>query len=309
MLNSLAVDFRPISIGIMKNVIKNIYIAQRNNAYLTTEKLASILHKSLKSIKNGIVMLKNLKLLAQNDYLKLNNDVFRDINNNKSITELILNKIIIFPLFSEYLFLLRIGKDDLEAANFLKVTYSINWQVSTIKSTFNGWIRYFKIKVEEEDLKSDIIVKTLKNTKDKVSALLLIRKIYGGVFNDIPEVLIKDLIEGIIVAATKPEDSLTDTGRALENFLRIKFKETNLRNCNGIGQISFELKRKKLISNKHHNILMGLNSLRIIGDAHGIDKEENRSWSIDKKSALLYCAQVLRFIKSVNSYCDNILSY
>ena len=103
---------------------------------------------------------------------------------------------------------------------------------------------------------------------------------------------------------------MTDTGRALENYLRLKFYDKiTLKKCNGIAQISQKLRQNRLINSKHNNILLALGSIRTIGDAHGIDKEEMKKWEISKDTAMIYNTLTIKAIKSLETYKKGLLSF
>lgn len=299
---------RYATIDLLKKIIDNIFIAQRYKRHLSTEEMSVALGMSKKYIHNGMFMLKRLKIVNEKNGLK--EEIFNKLNNDYSPENLILDKIVIFPLFNEYLYLIKLKREDIEAARILKSIFKLNNNENVIKSTFNGWIKYFKIEIETRKSKSDLSLIVNKKIKNKISAISYIRKIYNDNLKEIPESIIESLIEGIINANLKPDNSLTDTGRGLEDFLRLKFgMHISLKDCSGIGQISNKLMKNKLITSKHHHILLGLSSLRSIGDAHGLDKNEDKIWEISKQSALVYSAQVIKFIRSINYYMKGFLSY
>ncbi|MFW9873247.1 MAG: hypothetical protein ACFFG0_09110 [Candidatus Thorarchaeota archaeon] len=308
MEKSNGIDIRPASISLMRDIVNTIFLAQRNDVVLSYEKLALILQKGIQSIKNGLFMLRKLNIL-QDLSLNIKKKLYEKLDNQLLIEELIFNKIIIFPLFSEYIYLLGSKKQDIEATLFLKHEYSLGLSAKAIKSTMNGWIKFYRInlKIKAESYFLEDQEKSLEN---KVSAGILVRDLYGDTIEKIPEKVFLDLVEGINTADSKPKNSLTDTGRALEDFLRIKFDPIiSLDRCNGIGQISNKLISKNLITPKHHSILKALSSIRAIGNAHGIDKKEMKSWHISKQSALIFSAQVIKTIRSLNCYVEGFLSF
>lgn len=308
MQKSIRLDIRPASISLMSDIVNNMFLAQRNDIVLSYEKLAIVLRKSIQSIKNGVFMLRKLKIL-RDTILKIKKELYYELDNHLLIEELIFNKIIIFPLFNEFIYLLGSKKQDIEAAIFLKHEYCIGMSAKTIKSTLNGWIKFYRINLEVQ-AESHFLEDQEKSLENKVSAGYMVRDLYGDAIEKIPEKVFLDLVEGIVVAHSKPKNSLTDTGRALEDFLRIKFDPSiSLDRCNGIGQISNKLISNKLITSKHHNILIALSSIRSIGNAHGIDKKEKKTWEISKQSALIFSAQTIKIIRSINCFIEGFLSF
>jgi len=308
MEKSNRIDIRSASISLMSDIVNNIFLAQRNDVVLSYEKLAIILRKGIQSIKNGVFMLRKLNIL-HDLRLKIKNELYNKLDNHLSVKELIFNKIIIFPLFNEYIYLLSSKKQDIEAALFLKHEYCLGLSTKAIKSTMNGWIKFYRINLKLQ-AESHFLENQEKFIENKLCAGTLVRDLYGDNIEEIPENVFLDLVEGIDMADSKPKNSLTDTGRALEDFLRIKFDPIiSLDKCNGIGQISNKLISNNLITSKHHNILLALSSIRAIGDAHGIDKKEKKPWNISKQSALIFSAQVIKTIRSLYCYVEGLLSF
>ena len=300
--------FRAASIPLMKSIIDNIFHAQRNECSLSIAKLALITEKSEKSINNGIFLLKKLKIINREPNFHIHAEIFNKLNCDYSIDKLIFDKIIIYPLFNEYIFLLKTERSDIEAALFLKHTFNLKMSEKVIKSTFNGWLRYYKMNIDLEPY--NIPITSRKDMIDEATTILYIRKEFNENLSRIPNIVIGDLIEGAVNTNKNPDNSLTDTGRALENYLRLNYKNIiNLKDCNGISQISNKLRKNKLISGKHNNIIMALGSIRSIGDSHGLDKEENKKWEVSKGSALLFNSLVIKIIRSIEDYDTGFLAF
>jgi hypothetical protein len=115
--------------------------------------------------------------------------------------------------------------------------------------------------------------------------------------------VVDDLVEAILSHRSDPRKSLNDTGRALEDFLRLNFaSDLDLSNCNGIGQISNELQRHALSTSKHNAIVLALGQIRSMGDAHGADKVHGTRWVITDKTALSYVLMVVGIISSLMEF-------
>ena len=178
----------------------------------------------------------------------------------------------------------------------------------TIKSAFKSWINHFQIVFNNLNTKFNIKIEKTDLTND-IDVILFIRKEFDENLSQIPESVINGLKEGITNSKMRPEDSLTDTGRALEDFLRISFNSIDMKDCSGLTQISNKLRNNRVISAKHNNILSGLGAIRSMGDAHGLDKDENKSWSINTDTALIYSSFVIKSIKSILDYKNGKLLY
>ncbi len=298
---------KPASIPLMVKLIQYIYFFQRNNQDPCENDLVATLNLSIKSIKNGIYMLRQIKVLKKDEKIALIDEIFSKVDENYTITRILFDKISIFPFFNEYLFLLSKKISDLDAAAILKKVFNIQISPSTIKSTFNGWMNFFKINVNEYDIKDDV------NELDLISniaPILRIRAIYNRNLGDVPELVLIDLCEGVSHAKIDSKTALTDTGRALENFLRIKYdSKVDLSKCNGIGQIANCLRSKRIINSKICNVLISLGSIRSIGNSHGLDKEDKKLWEVSEESAIIYNYLTVKTIKSLVNYENGMLTF
>ena len=150
----------------------------------------------------------------------------------------------------------------------------------------------------------------LKTIEEESQAIITVRRVYNKDLKSLPDIVIHDLIEALTQADVDPSNSLTDTGRALENYLRIKFSSLmDLSNCNGISQIADKIRQLKKINSKHINIIKAIGSLRTMGDSHGLDKIDGKNWEISKEGALISCYLAIKTISSIESYLNNNLSF
>ena len=297
---------KPASIFLMKKLLDLIYISERNRRNLTYNGIADILNLSLKSVKNGIFMLKTLKILKNCINPILFSNIFNKLDKNYKVESLLFDKLKIFPLFNEYLNFINEGKTDYDAANLIKHLFNVNLSVESIKSTFNGWIKYFKLfdVLKKKEMQPKILF------RKEINVILHIRRLFNDMICNIPTLVLNDLSEGIIQASIDPKNSLTDTGRALENYLRLTNSNSEeLEKCNGIGQIANILRKKRVVNPKINNLLLALGSLRSIGDSHGLDKKENKIWEISEESALIYNFLTIKTIKSLENYKVGRLSF
>ncbi len=295
------------SIPLMEKLIQYIYFFQRNNQDPCENDLVATLKLSIKSIKNGLYMLRQIKILKKDERVALSDEIFKKVDENYAIVRILFDKIMILPVFNEYLFLLSKKILDLEAAAILKKVFNIQISPNTIKSTFNGWMNVFKINVNEYNIKDNV------NELDLISniaPILRIRAIYNKNLGDIPELVLLDLCEGFSHAKIDSKTALTDIGRALENFLRITYDgKVDLSKCNGIGQIANCLRNKRIINSKICNILISLGSIRSLGNSHGLDKEDKKTWEVSEESAIIYNYLTVKTIKSLVNYENGMLTF
>ncbi len=298
---------KPVSISIMEKLIQHIYFFQRNNQDPSVNDLVTTLNLSMKSIKNGLIMLRQIKILKIEEEISLNDEIFSKVDENYIILHILFEKIMLLPIFNEYIFLLAKKITKLNAGVILKKIFNFQISPNTIISTFNGWLNSFKINVNENEIKTNFDRSYLISN---IAPILLIRDIFNRNLGDIPELVLVDLCKGLSNAKLDSKAALTDTGRALENFLRITYDgKIDMSKSNGIGQIANCLRNKKLINSKICNILISLGSIRSIGNSHGIDKENKKVWEVSEESAKIYNFLTIKTIKSLLNYINGLLTF
>lgn len=299
---------RPASIPLMDLILDKIKYAQNRKIKLNVKKICELTSMSESSIRNGISMLVDLGIIKSVSELLINENLINELNENKAIRKMLFNHIILFEPFIEYLHLYGKLKSDKRAAEQLKIVFDIKSSSNIITNTFNGWIKKLKIKIENQE--SKISSDFLNEIDEESEAIIKLRKIYDKDLKSLPNLVIRDLIDALIQVNIDPSNSLTDSGRALENFLRLRFSSLiDLSNCNGISQIANKLRQLNKINDKIINIIKGLGSLRSMGDSHGLDKKDGKIWEISKESAIISCYLTIKTISSIESYNNGNLSF
>lgn len=306
--NTEMYSITPASISLMELILYNIKYAQNRKLLLNSNKICELTAMSASSIRNGISMLFKLGIIESKSKLNIKQKILNQLNENLDIKCVLFDHIIIFEPFIEYIYLRRELNSDEKASKHLRIIMDIKSSPKAIKTTFNGWIKKFNIQIENCKLSEALM--TGKDIEEESQAILTIRNIFNKNLKALPDLVINDLKEALIQSKINPSNSLTDSGRALENYLRIKFSSLiDLSKCNGISQIAEKLRQLKTLNNKHINIMKSIGSIRTMGDSHGLDKKDSKIWVISNKSALITCFLVIKIISSVDSYLKGNLSF
>lgn len=306
--NTARYSITPASISLMELILSKIKYAQNRNLLLNSKIICELTVMSPQSIRNGINMLFELGFIVSKSKLELRSKIINQLNENTDVKRAIFDRIIVFEPFIEYLYFRRELNSDEKASKHLKIMLNVKSSPEVLKSTFNGWIKKLKIRIEKSDLNEAFL--NGKDIEEESQAILTIREILNENLNIIPELVINDLKEALIQSKDSPSNSLTDSGRALEDYLRIKFSSlVDLSKCNGVSQIAEKLRQLKNLNNKHINIIKGIGSIRTMGDSHGLDKNDRKNWEISKESALISCFLVIKTIRSIESYLKGNLSF
>lgn len=306
--NTKAYSITPASISLMELITKKIMYAQNRNLLLNSNDICELTAMSASSIRNGINMLYELGIVESKSKLEIKQKIIHRLNENPEIKCDLLDHIILFEPFLEYISLKRELNSDEKASKHLRIMLNVKSSPGVIKSTFNGWIKKLNIQIKNQGLNEALLIG--RDIKEESQAIITIRNIFNKSLKSLPELVINDLKEALMQSKINPSNSLTDSGRALENYLRIKFSSLiDLSKCNGVSQIAEKLRQLKILNNKHINIIKGIGSLRTMGDSHGLDKRDGKNWEISYKSALITCFLVIKTISSVESYLKGNLSF
>ncbi len=298
-------SIRPTSIKLMILILDKIKYAQNRSIKLDIKKICDLTSMSGSSIRNGIAMLIDLGIIKSISELLIKENL---INESKTIKKTLFDHIILYEPFIEYLHLFSKLGSGKKAAEQLKIVFEVRSSSNVIVNTFNGWIKKLNIKIENKE--SNILSDLQKEIDDSSGAIIKLRKIYNKDLKSLPNLVVSDLIDAITQVDIDPSNSLTDCGRALENFLRLRFSSSiDLSKCNGISQITDKLRQFKKINGKIINILKGLGALRSMGDSHGLDKEDKKIWEISKESAIISYYLTIKTMSSIESYNNGVLEF
>lgn len=238
-----------------------------------------------------------------------------------------------YPPFFDFVEFLYKEKDATEAVKLVKYIHNIERNEKDILWSLKNWGVFSKIfKNKKGNIEfREKIRKPIPNKIEELSKMLdnelkikiWIKNIIENGFSLLSNIDFQNLIDSMINFETKPRESIKKSGEVLEDFLRkiAKNRKIDVKNKNGISQIAEELRKHKIIANKHIGILKGmqvfldrdifdgLSAFRNIG-THGIDKEEGKRWELSSELSLVYIIQVILCIKSLHYYCiENQLKF
>lgn len=294
-----------ISISLSAEVVDCIWQHQKKGKNLSLDEVTKFIGKSENYIKRAMTTLSLLGIIELKEGVLLTPASIGDKvhQNPKEIYHIIRSRIVRVKPFNEYCSLLSKNKKPFEAAKMICSLYELKQPAKNVESIFKGWITAFKIDIEVVSEVLDLESLNLKFTTEAI-AIRFIVDILGEEYKHLNDKTIEDLVAALLSYQSDPRQSVNDAGRGLEDFLRIDIGSgvAETANCNGIIQLAGILKSNKLITDKHNGILQSLGSVRTMGDAHGVDKKLLERWNIQPSSALLYCKDVLIFMKSVLAF-------
>lgn len=226
-----------------------------------------------------------------------------------------------FRTFASYV---RKGYSTQNAAEKTNVIHEIASDAENIIDYFDRFGTYaglvgnaedsIEIKVEGKELPGDSVasVEELRNAlgseaeirfwlEDTVSP-----EIIAGIDPDTEEEIVKAFSEH----ATSPRDSITASGRALEDFLRQQARDQGIspqevQSASGTAQVANLLRNHSIIRGVHTKRAISLAAIRNKGGAHGDDQQSGKRWRSDAEIALTVAMETTLLLASVSQYIEN----
>jgi hypothetical protein len=242
-------------------------------------------------------------IIIEKDTIELPSDVLASLDGTKkTILAVLKKKILKFQPLVEYMIFCANGKKTNDAAKFVKAIYCISQETEQIIAIFSNWIKYLGFAISEFKATNNVLNEAALNSdiSKTIQVIAILKDKFGDYFNQLDKNVLDDLSEALKCYEDNPKKAVNDTGRALEDFLRLNFAAgIDTKECAGIVQIVNLLANQKMISSKQNGVVLGLGNIRSMGDAHGVDKNYTERWSIRKSSALLYIEMVIATINSL----------
>lgn len=201
--------------------------------------------------------------------------------------------------FIEYCNFLQDGYSKKESAKLAKRLYELENSISSLVNTFSDWME--TINISTEVLKEEVPKhKIAAASKNRLISGTFIKDELGDYFKELPQSVQDDLSKSITKVPNSPGEAVNIAGRALEDFFRLVVgKNENLNKANGIIQITNVLNRNKnKYPTKLNSLAMSIGTIRSMGAAHGVDKQFNKSWSIEDHTAYSTIRITLSSMKS-----------
>lgn len=113
-----------------------------------------------------------------------------------------------------------------------------------------------------------------------------------------------DLVKAFSEHAESPRDSITASGRALEDFLRDLGRDNvsnsqSYANAGGAGELADELKGDAIIREVHRKRSQAISKIRNKGGAHGDDRQTGDRWRTSPELALSVAMESTLLIASI----------
>jgi len=166
-----------------------------------------------------------------------------------------------------------------------------------------------EISVESREIPVDSVdsVEALRNALESEAEIrfYLEETIGAEVITKIDEDTEDELVKAFADHAEEPRDSITASGRALEDFLREignrnGVSSDDLENAAGAGQVADVLKGEAIIREVQKKRAQALSAIRNKGGAHGDDRQTGERWRVEAELALSVAMETTMLIASIS---------
>jgi len=287
-------------------IIEHLWTLQKRDRKIDKASLIKYLSKTPAYTNKALKFLEQFNIIVNsNDNIIIDLSFYKELDGSKEKTTLLIKQHLLNSKpFIEYCFFLSQGKSVIESARLVAHIYIISTQASTLAKIFDTWIKAFNFTLpKKEEIERVSLNFEAEIANNDLLIQEFIRSKLGEAYSKISIQVTNDLLLAIKEYKINGRKALNDAGRSLEDFLRLDFANgINLTKCNGIGQISDELRKHNVAAAKHYSILLALGQIRSMGDAHGVDNKEGERWSIIEQTALSYITLVMSLMVSLLEY-------
>ncbi len=223
----------------------------------------------------------NSEHILTEDVKKLLEKYPTKINANDFLKEILLR----WDPFVMFLAYLSKGYSFKQAMEKVNYTYPFDKKEFALE-LFTKWIKDLNVSIE--NIETNLSNQTEYILKQYSQKVYLCNILPEDVYNFIDEDIKLNLLSAIENFLT-PEKSISDTGKAIEDFLRLIDNDKNPQpsSTNGIGQISNELKGKNIIHQKLNKICEALGDIRNMA-GHSKEKITLVPWKLTVNAAISY---------------------
>lgn len=266
-------------------------------------KTASYVGVSVSCIKDSIKTLQMLEIVNDSYELNVNTKKIIEKYQTKTNAVELLKEILLgwkpFVLFLSYR---KQGYSDINCIAKINFFYEID-KKDLLLSIINKWIKELNIVTEVNDTcnAQDYQLLDIQYSNNIYLCELLSDDVYNFIDDDVKNNLLNALSSFNI-----PEKSISDTGKAYEDFLRLidKSKNSTLSSANGISQLANDLKSKNIIHQKLNKLSEAIGDIRnMVG--HSKEKDTQMSWKLTRNGAIVYLHFVANTLSSIYSFVFN----
>ncbi len=262
--------------------------------------LAGYVNVSQAYLSSSITTLKMLGCIDESCNLEQETKKLLEIYSNKQnandfFKEILLN----WDPFILYLSYLSNNYNSIQAIQKVNYFYMFD-KKDAMLNIFTSWIKDLNIDIKEN---ACFMQNNSNHFISKYSNTIYLCDILGDEIYKFLDSDIKSELIDAINSFDDAEKSISKTGKALEDFLRIidKDKCSPPSTTNGITQIANELRGKNIIHQKHNKVCEALGDVRNMA-GHGKEKITLQQWKLTSNSAVSYFHMTISLITSVYNY-------
>lgn len=221
-----------------------------------------------------------------------------------------------YPPFLLYVDFISKGYSSKESANIVKGILRIKTAVKIIEKSLKNWGKYAELIIEEKNsvmipeakdgLPSEYVTNLLKALQAELQAsIFLIETMSPQAYAYLSQknVGIENFTQSLLIYEKNPKHSANLSCQTYEHFL-FKLGEDariDVSKCNGIGQLTSELRSNNTILKNHMHLSNAVGALRNMAH-HDPDKETGKLWNFSPQGGIITALLIPTMIRSIYGY-------
>lgn len=302
------------------------YAVSRIGPNTSQSEIESFTGFSQRKVREGIKILRELKVIQGDENYTIESTYRKKID-DVSIEDrsVLLNRALIqYRPFRTFGSFLRKGYSEENAAKKTNVLHNIANDPEYLIDYFERLGSYADL-VKKDEVAMELTIEGKEIPVDSVESVEALRHALESeaeirfwmeetIGSEIVAKLDKDTEDEIVKAfsehAESPRDSITASGRALEDYLReVADKEgvdsDKLENTSGAGQVANLLSEESVIRSVHTKRAVSISGIRNKGGAHGDDQQTGDRWRTEAEVALTVAMETTLLIASIAQHVEN----
>lgn len=309
-----------------EDLMEVVYAVSQIGPHAEEEEIITFTGFSERRVRESIKLAKELELIEGDEsYSVLSSYRQRIAEVSIEDRDVLLNRALIqyrpFRTFGQYI---RKGYSIDQAAEKANVIHDISSDSDYIEDYFIRFGEYADI-LEQNDEGTTIEITSKEIPVDSVESVEALRSaiesegqirfyleetIGSEIMAELDEDTEDDLVKSFSEHAESPRDSITASGRALEDFLRDLGRThgssiKKYANAGGAGELADELKGDAIIREVQRKRASAISDIRNKGGAHGDDRQTGDRWRTSAELALNVAMESTLLIASIQELVDN----
>lgn len=308
------------------DLMEVVFAISQAGSNVTQEKIEEFTGFGGRKVRESIKMGEEIGLIVGDDHYTVANGYRQKINEiSKNDRDVILNRALIqYRPFRVYGTYIRKGYTPDEAARRANAIYEVASEWEYLDKHFRKLGSYAgildlssdtpEVTIQDREIPTSS-VESVESLRDTLASEAEVRFYLEETIGDEVIQLIDtdtedELVKSFLEHAESPRDSITASGRAIEDFLRDLGKRKGegtdaYESANGTGELADGLKNDAIIREVQKKRAHALSAIRVKGGAHGDDQRTGERWDVGPEIALSTAMETTLLIGSIGKLIAN----